>query len=106
MGTKQVHFYNMAFTMLCECTAEADRPVTAGEYAKYMGCSRSTAVRWLAFMSDNGAVRAVNWLAANHIRGTRYEPRVYDGTVSRVGRADRRESHTPGDYQILEGNPR
>jgi len=86
MSTKKIHLYNMAFQRLEDQCVALRRGVTAGEYAKYMGIARSTAVRWLADMLKEGAIACGVDIARNHQLMTLWQPENLNDTLAGIQR--------------------
>lgn len=65
MSTKKQHLYNMAWWQLCAAHNNKPGRVTAGEFARVMGISRSTAKRWLTEMMMEGGCTTENFNGKN-----------------------------------------
>lgn len=74
MTLKKVHLYNMAHWKMQELCQVLHRPCTAGEFAKHMGISRSTAVKWITEMMTEGEILSFVTQGKNHQPMARYEP--------------------------------
>lgn len=74
MSTKKVHLFNMAWRELLSQCQRMCRPITAGEFGRVMGISRSTAIRWLAEMLAEGAICSFKENGKNGLPKHTYEP--------------------------------
>jgi len=74
MSVKKAHLYNMAWRVLLEACSEKGQPLTAGEFAKRLGVARSTAVRWLTDMVEEGAIYSFRFTGKNGLSKSVYEP--------------------------------
>lgn len=81
MSVKKKHLYNMAWWKACELYVGQGRPFTAGEFAKFMGIARSTAVRWIIEMCGEGGLKHGEREAKNRAVANVYVPLHLQGYI-------------------------